>query len=312
MMQNPRKGVADSATGWAVPAIASTVSGGAMSRRKRKGDADEMWDAFVEVCRNGSVWIGPVVAFGVLLLIGGVIPAVLGMPPPKPGSNAASPFQTLAGVCALVVLAAWGIGLLERYKRRSLLDSRTGPESLRQMSWQDFELLVGEAYRRQGYAVEETGGGGADGGIDLTLRRNDETTLVQCKQWKTYKVSVKIARELFGVMAAEKAHRGVIVTCGRFTRDAKTFAENKPLELMDGAALWRLVEQVKKDQAAAAPSGSARSAIGTQEPSDKLSCPKCGSPLVLRTARKGTHAGSKFYGCVAFPKCRFVRDAGSG
>lgn len=33
-------------------------------------------------------------------------------------------------------------------------------------------------------------------------------------------------------------------------------------------------------------------------------CPKCGKPMVLRTASKGEHAGEKFYGCSGFPKCR--------
>lgn len=40
-------------------------------------------------------------------------------------------------------------------------------DSLREMNWHQFEQLAGEAFRRQGYAVEETGLGGADGGIDL-------------------------------------------------------------------------------------------------------------------------------------------------
>lgn len=33
-------------------------------------------------------------------------------------------------------------------------------------------------------------------------------------------------------------------------------------------------------------------------------CPKCASPLILRTAKAGTNAGSKFYGCSTYPKCR--------
>jgi len=33
-------------------------------------------------------------------------------------------------------------------------------------------------------------------------------------------------------------------------------------------------------------------------------CPKCASPLKLRTAKAGSNAGSKFYGCSAYPKCR--------
>jgi len=33
-------------------------------------------------------------------------------------------------------------------------------------------------------------------------------------------------------------------------------------------------------------------------------CPKCASPLTLRTAKSDANAGSKFYGCSAYPKCR--------
>ena len=32
-------------------------------------------------------------------------------------------------------------------------------------------------------------------------------------------------------------------------------------------------------------------------------CPKCGKPLVLRTAKKGENAGNRFWGCSGFPKC---------
>jgi len=35
-------------------------------------------------------------------------------------------------------------------------------------------------------------------------------------------------------------------------------------------------------------------------------CPRCGSSLVQRTARKGAHAGDQFWGCSAFPKCRYM------
>lgn len=37
-------------------------------------------------------------------------------------------------------------------------------------------------------------------------------------------------------------------------------------------------------------------------------CPKCGSNLVERTARKGPNAGSKFLGCENYPRCRFTRN----
>ncbi len=39
-----------------------------------------------------------------------------------------------------------------------------------------------------------------------------------------------------------------------------------------------------------------------------LICPRCGSALVLRTAKKGANAGNQFYGCSNFPKCRYVQN----
>lgn len=40
--------------------------------------------------------------------------------------------------------------------------------------------------------------------------------------------------------------------------------------------------------------------------SSTTSCPKCGNPLVLRTAKSGANAGSPFYGCTKYPACRYV------
>ena len=36
-------------------------------------------------------------------------------------------------------------------------------------------------------------------------------------------------------------------------------------------------------------------------------CPKCGNDLVLRTAKRGNNKGNEFYGCSAFPKCRYIK-----
>ena len=44
------------------------------------------------------------------------------------------------------------------------------------------------------------------------------------------------------------------------------------------------------------------------EPLPQLTCPRCGKPLVLRTAKKGTRAGGQFYGCSGFPGCRYTQQ----
>jgi restriction system protein len=37
-------------------------------------------------------------------------------------------------------------------------------------------------------------------------------------------------------------------------------------------------------------------------------CPHCGFALQLRVARKGANAGGQFFGCTAYPKCRYTRN----
>lgn len=131
--------------------------------------------------------------------------------------------------CCLAALTSF----LGRRKRHRLLESQTGLDSLRNMDWRAFEQLVGEAFRRQGYAVEEIGQGGADGGIDLVLRKHGLTTLVQCKQWRSQRVSVQVVREMFGVLVDRGADAVKIVALGSFTPDAAAFARGKRIELVD-------------------------------------------------------------------------------
>lgn len=43
------------------------------------------------------------------------------------------------------------------------------------------------------------------------------------------------------------------------------------------------------------------------DPTDLIpNCPRCGKPMVLRTARSGRKAGSQFWGCSDYPKCKGV------
>jgi restriction system protein len=44
------------------------------------------------------------------------------------------------------------------------------------------------------------------------------------------------------------------------------------------------------------------------DPSADRKCPKCGSSMVLRTAKRGAGAGNQFWGCSAYPKCRVVQN----
>ena len=64
---------------------------------------------------------------------------------------------------------------------------------------------------------------------------------VQCKHWKTQKVDVRVVREMYGVMTAERASGAIIITSGLFTQDVRIFAEDKPIDLVEGYQLSDLI-----------------------------------------------------------------------
>ena len=68
--------------------------------------------------------------------------------------------------------------------------------ALRAMPWDDFGRIVSETYRRQGYTVEESGGGA----FDFRLRKDNRITLVQCRRWKVKQIGVKPLQELHETM----------------------------------------------------------------------------------------------------------------
>ena len=78
------------------------------------------------------------------------------------------------------VLGAIG-SIAARHKRKQLFDTfKTATQPARTidgLSWQQFEHLIGEAFRRQGYSITETGGSGPDGGVDIILRKHAEKYL---------------------------------------------------------------------------------------------------------------------------------------
>jgi len=115
-------------------------------------------------------------------------------------------------------------------------------------------VLVGEYFRRQGFTALDNGGGGPDGGVDVLLQKGSDNYLVQCKQWRALRVGVQPVRELYGVMAARRVAGGFVVTSGEFTQEARSFAEGREIQLINGTTLQRGI------QAQAVASGSPVSA----------------------------------------------------
>jgi len=271
---------------------------------------------FVTLCEL-PWWVSVITAGIVYVGVGRLLPALadgrIYLAP------AAMALQHHAGFFGGLLLVPALLSVVRTISRRLLLDRQSGLDSIRAMSWRDFEKLCGEAFRRRGYHVHENGLGGADGGIDLILRRDNETVLVQCKRWKTFKVTVKDIRELYGIVMAENADRGMFVTSGTYTAEARAFAKGKPLDLLDGHGLLDLVRAVQKhppehhaqreDPIAQVPTGALMSPHPLPITASEPACPRCGASMILRTAKRGDRTGTRFWGCSKFPTCRGVRES---
>lgn len=237
-----------------------------------------------------------------------------GTPVPKPvlGQAAATLTATIpravAGVfqyvLPVVLLAGAIVSALNAKKRKALHEqvAKAGQRgALEDMSWQEFERLVGEYFRRKGFSVQETGGGGADGGVDLIAMMGKDRYLVQCKQWKSKQVGVAVVRELFGVMNAQGAAGAFVVASGSFTEEARQFAEGREVKILSGSTI---VAEIAEQSGAAQPAAAKLARVSTAaEPV----CPKCGAGMIKRVARQGANAGQAFFGCSTYPACRGTR-----
>ncbi len=187
--------------------------------------------------------------------------------------------------------------IIQRQKKNSLYGHlKQNPEiqTLSDMNWQQFELLVGKYFEEKGYTVRQLALPGADGGVDLVAIKDGECYLVQCKQWRSTSVGVKVVRELLGVIVTNGAVGGFVMASGEFTASAKDFVKGRNIELIDGA---KIVNTIDVD-------AIAMSTKTIQSDDENPKCPRCNAGMVRRTARQGANAGNQFLGCQSYPKCR--------
>ncbi len=204
----------------------------------------------------------------------------------------------------LGALAAW----LRKRKRGSILANvKASTRDIGNLSWRDFERLVGAYFDQRGYHVVETGGS-ADGGVDLELTKDGERYLVQCKHWRARSVGVEPVRELYGVLAARRCTGAFVVTSGTFTKAARDFAQGREIELIDGDALQKVIAIAPTPMPTPAPAQSPP-IQPSASPAQSPTCPRCAAPMIQRTAKSGPRAGQPFWGCTAYPACRGTRAA---
>ena len=116
---------------------------------------------------------------------------------------------------------------------------------VREMKRANFDLLVAESFRLQGFSV--TGGDtGAPDRPDLSLVKGPKKFCVQCRHWKEETLGVPAVLELESVMKDRAADGGFLVTAGAVTADAAAFAATRKIQLIHGPRLLAMLEKAKE------------------------------------------------------------------
>lgn len=152
----------------------------------------------------------------------------------------------------------------EKTKTTEIIEEQEDDEEIQKFSWQEqiiqelqsispsaFERLCQRLLRELGFQNVEVTGQTNDGGIDGKgmLRLGGVLSFHVIFQAKRYKgsVSPSIVRDFRGAMVG-RADKGLIITTGTFTREAKREASRDgapPIDLMDGNDLAEKLKELK-------------------------------------------------------------------
>ena len=113
--------------------------------------------------------------------------------------------------------------------------------ALRDMPWENFSLVVSEAYRRQGYTVTEA----RDSAYDFELTKSGRRTLVSCRRWKVNSVGEAPLRALSAAVSRRDAYNGICIAAGDFSPKAREYAATQPITLLTGLELVKLIRIVR-------------------------------------------------------------------
>jgi restriction system protein len=143
------------------------------------------------------------------------------------------------GMAAFAALPFLGIALyggVRQLRRPGAKRVAKTLERARGLSGEKFISSLEEGFRREGYAVTRM-----DGGADLVLRREGLVTLVACKRWKAMRAGIEPLREFDAATREHGAVGRMYVAAGEVTDNAKAFAAEKNIKLVQEEELARLL-----------------------------------------------------------------------
>ncbi|PEC22804.1 restriction endonuclease [Bacillus cereus] len=113
-------------------------------------------------------------------------------------------------------------------------------EDLNEMDPRKFEFLVADVFQSLGYKAKVTPGSN-DGGKDIILRKGRETKFVEVKRHTQGAIGRPAIQKLHSAIIDADAVGGYFVTLSNFNNNARQYAANKNIELIDGDKLIHMM-----------------------------------------------------------------------
>jgi restriction system protein len=110
-------------------------------------------------------------------------------------------------------------------------------ERARAVPWDGFCTALEDGFKRDGFTASRM----MEGGADLVLRNDGLVTLVACKRWKAMRTGIEPLREFDAATRERGAHARLYLAVGEVTDNARAFAEEKKIRLLNEEDLAKLL-----------------------------------------------------------------------
>lgn len=141
----------------------------------------------------------------------------------------------LFGTLPFIVIAL--VALWRQLRRPSASKVAAGLEALRALGWDEFSRLLEEGFRREGFVVKRV-----SGAADFELEKAGRVSLVSAKRWKAAVTGIEPLKELIAAGEKREAGECVYVLAGDLSANARQFATDKAVRLVEGAGLAALAK----------------------------------------------------------------------
>ena len=147
----------------------------------------------------------------------------------------------LGGIPFIVIgaIAAW-----RQLRSPSAARLTSTLEAIGGMSWREFSSVLEEAFRRDGYVVTRIAGSQAD----FEIVKAGRTSLISCKRWKAANTGVEPLRDLHLANERRAAQESIYVAVGGITDNARRFAAENRIRIIEGTGLAQMLSNVGRDK----------------------------------------------------------------